>query len=149
MALKPVVACVIVVGVAGGLYGTFEYVNTQPSDLELQLNTMATEGNSKLPMMLDADTRLDSMTVHSEDTFEYEYTLINLQASKIDRDAFEQAMAAHLLAFVCKDNSNEVFRTNGVKVVYTYYGSEGGQVASVAIPTSGCAATGADDSVRS
>lgn len=141
MAIKPLLAITIAIGVVGGLYGAMAYLHEQNSELERQLTQMAEEGNAELPTMVDTQTRLDSMSAESDNRFEYTYTLVNLQTSQIDRETLERNITPQLKKLICTESGTEVFRSNGVDVVYTYHGNDGGQVASVVIPSSECASS--------
>ena len=135
--MKAFVAVLIAVGLALGVYAVIGANDARVSGLAQQLADIAEEGNSHLPMMVDAQTRLDSM-VASSDTFEYAYTLVGHSADQVNREAFEAAIRPYLTTSLCSSEDNELFRANDLNVVYTYYASDGDRVASIAIPTSVC-----------
>lgn len=141
MTIRSVFAGVVVAGLGGGIYAIFMNLDGDGSRVGPELAEMAASANARLPIMVDAGTRLDSMRATSDDTLEYHYTLVDLQSSRIDRDAFEHRLASQLMETVCTVSGTEVFRIHGVNMVYTYYGTDGEQVGSVVIPTAECAAS--------
>ena len=136
--MKPIVAVLIALGVAVGGYVAIANLPQSNTDLDQQLADLAEEGNAHLPMMVDAQTRLDSMLASSGNGFAYNYTLVNLEARQIDRAAFEKKLEPHLKTVLCTGSDNALFRDNGVNVTYTYHGNDGGEVASVVVPASAC-----------
>ena len=87
-------AVVIVVVIFAGAIGKLIGQNTtdrfldgkREGTLDATLKQAATELNENLPMMVDADTRLDtSMGINGK--FRYNYTLVNYTAEEFDSNA--------------------------------------------------------------
>jgi hypothetical protein len=100
----------------------------------------ASEINSKLPMMVDSETRLDS-TVGLNKSFRYNYTLINYASSSVSASELNSALGQKLINNVCTSKEMQVFVKNGVTVSYAYFGNDGNQVTIISVAPSQCGGT--------
>jgi len=105
--------------------------------IDAVLIQIASEINKKLPMMVDANTRLDS-TVGINRTVRYNYTLVKYTAEELDATALEQAMRPKLINNVCTTKEMEFFVKNNITVSYAYFGKNGKQVTVITVPASSC-----------
>jgi hypothetical protein len=86
-----------------------------------ELNQIASEFNSVLPMMLDRETQL--MHVSSDSgMLTYNYRLVNRLASEIDTDVLIQSLRPGVLRQVCSDPTSSELLRRGVTVRYLYVG---------------------------
>lgn len=97
----------------------------------------ANEINSKLPMMVDSDTRLDS-TAGLNKSFRYNYTLVNHTSSSVSASDLESALGQRLINKVCTSKETQVFVKNGVTFSYAYFGNDGKQVTVISVTPSQC-----------
>jgi protein TonB len=104
---------------------------------EVLLRT-ASELNSRLPMMVDSDTRLDS-TTGTNNTFRYNYTLVNYASSTISASELTSAIGQTLVNKVCTSKDTESFLRSGVTVSFAYFGNDGKQIALLSVAPSECA----------
>ncbi len=109
------------------------------SDIKINflLKKTAKELNKNLPIMIDAQTQLDS-TIAMNKQFLYKYTIINQSTEDMNSTAFNKTMQPYLVNFVCTSAGMEVFWKNGVQVIYSYYGKNGKQFTTITIKPSQC-----------
>ena len=97
------------------------------------LRQVAFETNQALPVMVDENTRLDRSWA-KDDTFTYEYTLVNHQASQLDVGYFRNIMRLRLLSDVCAgDESLQLFDWLDATLQFAYYDQGKQYIASIAI----------------
>ncbi len=97
----------------------------------------ANQINSKLPMMIDPETRLDK-TMGSKTRFRFNFTMINNTSSKISAHALENALKEKLTNNVCSNKDLQSFRDKGITMDYAYFGSDGKEVTVISISPSIC-----------
>ena len=100
----------------------------------------ASEFNSKLPMMIDSETRLDS-TMGLNKGFRYNYTLVNHTSDTVSASELNNALGQNLINNVCTSEEMRVFVENGVTVSYAYFGGDGRQITIITVAPSQCANT--------
>ncbi len=113
------------------------YAGKKDGTLEAALGKAASELNAKLPMMVDAETRLDS-SMGTNKTFRYNYTLVNHTSSTVSPAQVVEALERKLTNNVCTSSDMKVFVNNGVVVSYAYFGSDGKQIAIITVPPAKC-----------
>lgn len=99
---------------------------------------MANELNKQLPMNVDRETRLDSISPGVGRQFTYNYTFVNNRSQDFDRVAWYRGANSLLRNRVCTSSDMEVFFKNGVSVSYSYQGKDGGHVGKVTISPRDC-----------
>lgn len=97
----------------------------------------ASEINKTLPMMVDAETRLDSTTGINR-TIRYNYTMVNYTVADLDGVSFEKSMKQTLINKVCTTKEMQVFVRNKVPVSFAYYDKKGKQITFITVPSSSC-----------
>ena len=75
--------------------------------------------NSKCPMMIDQETRMDGIEVKNGNTIVYKYTLINLFAAKVDTARFNLALRPGIINTI-KTNA-ELNELKRIKSSFEYY----------------------------
>ena len=76
------------------VFATIENViNTAKNPLQLIANEM----NKSCPMMVDAETRLDKVTLPSKTVFQYNYTLINYEKTEIDTVKIKSSLEQNII----------------------------------------------------
>lgn len=75
--------------------------------------------NSKCPMMIDQETRMDGIEVKNGNTIVYKYTLINLFAAKVDTARFNSALRPGIINTI-KTNA-ELNELKRIKSSFEYY----------------------------
>ncbi|MBV5267837.1 MAG: hypothetical protein JZU67_04915 [Burkholderiaceae bacterium] len=122
-------------GVAGHAIGKS---SSQRLTIDDAIVKMASEVNKQLPMTVDRDTRLDSVSPGVGRQFTYNYTFVNSRSQEFDRAAWYREASPLLRNRFCTNSDMEVFFKNGVSVSYSYQGKDGGHVGKVTISPSDC-----------
>lgn len=102
-----------------------------------KLTAAAEEFNARLPMMVSADTRLDSTAAVGEE-FHYNYTLVSQVRADLDPEQLASALRPTLARSVCSNAEMRVFMSPGVDLVYNYAAKDGTHVVSIRIERGAC-----------
>lgn len=133
-----VVIAATVVGQYIGKTGVESYLDGRKAEnIDAALMKAASDMNAGLPMMVDAETRLDS-TMGIDRRFRYNYTLINYAADELDANAIRDSMAPSLNNTVCSTGDMKYFVDNQVPVTYAYYGKNGTEILTITVDTANC-----------
>jgi len=109
----------------------------QESALDRNLNEQADEINSKLPKMLDENTRYDAVSVQGK-LITYRHTVVNHTAEELDMNAFQSIMHEKLTKEQCPKEEIVEMLKGGIEYQYLYYGKAGGLVSAVKISPITC-----------
>lgn len=107
---------------AGSALGTWA-INGFKSDeavFDAALVEAANEINSICPMQVDEITRLDNVISGPGRMMTYNYTLINIEESQIDKKALEEGMEKQLISMISSDPDMKSLYDEGVIFVYKY-----------------------------
>ncbi|MBQ4848273.1 hypothetical protein [Pseudoalteromonas sp. MMG005] len=104
-----------------------------PEELKLAANQI----NSSLPMMIDAETRIDS-TFAFMNTFTYNYTIVTSSVNEINVQAFRDLMTKKIFNTVCTKPDMASFVQNNTEVNYAYVDSEGKHITKISVDTRQC-----------
>ena len=89
------------------------------------MSQSANELNKSCPMMVDKDTRLDNAIAIEDKTFQYNYTLINLNKSTLDIENFRSYMKPIIVNSVSSNPDLKIYRDNNVTMSYYYKDKNG------------------------
>lgn len=106
--------------------------------VESALRTMVNEANRGMPVLLDQDTRMDSLVAGPGAMLTYMYTLTTLRAGEVDRSALEQRIRGPIKLGVCSAPDLQEFFQYGVTLRYYYRGSDGGFAAQGDVTPKDC-----------
>ncbi len=83
--------------------------------------------NKQLPMMVDADTRLDKVEVGAgtNNALIYDYTLPKLAKNQIDASVLQKKLLPYLIANYRTNNTMQSLRDRGVALDYHYVDKNG------------------------
>jgi hypothetical protein len=101
------------------------------------LQGMAAEANKTLPILVDAETRLDKV-VASEHLLEKRYTLISAQASNELTDKLTSKLFPILKTQSCQNKQSMNFYQSGVSEAFTYSDMNGKPIATLTVNKSSC-----------
>jgi hypothetical protein len=113
------------------------YSPKNSTPIEEMLPKFASQLNAKLPMMVDSDTRLDSVMGVNR-TLRYNYTLISHSSSDVTEQDIRNAFQQKIENRVCTSQESLTFIKNGVTLTYAYYGNEGKQISVISVSSSQC-----------
>lgn len=108
----------IIIGFAIILIG--KQLLTEKPTFDKVMTEMASEFNKALPMMIDKETRLDNTMAMPDNSFIYNYTLVNLPLDSIDVTYFNEFMEPIIINNVKSNPDLIVFRDNDVTLQYSY-----------------------------
>lgn len=91
-----------------------------PPSLDKQLMTLASELNRIYPIMVDAQTQLDSSLALPNNTFQYNYTFVDIETATVDTNEFKDYMEPNILEQVKTNPQVKYFRDNKVTLNYLY-----------------------------
>ena len=133
---------IIVIGIFTGL-GTvggkfaFNYFTTgsiaEQSKIEKSLMQVANEMNQNLPLVLDQHTRLDTTIASSGRKFVYQYTMLNIDPSSLNKEQFIQTMKPRLINQYETKEDMKTFRDMNVELTYSYLSEAGDELVAITI----------------
>lgn len=133
---------IIVIGIFTGL-GTvggkfaFDYFTTgsiaEHSKIEKSLMQVANEMNQNLPLVLDQHTRLDTTIASSGRKFVYQYTILNINPSSLNKEQFIQTMKPRLINQYETKEDMKTFRDMNVELTYSYLSEAGDELVAITI----------------
>jgi hypothetical protein len=85
-----------------------------------QLKLEANELNKSCPMMIDAVTQLDNAAALPDNTFQYNYTLIDADVAQMDTIQFKANLEPSILEQVKSNPQLKSFRDHQVTLQYVY-----------------------------
>lgn len=105
---------------------------------DAELSEMASQVNSKLPLMINNETRLDNV-VGKTNKLTYNHTLINTPASMVTEQMLKAQLEKSLVQQVCTTKVIvDTIVSRGVTISYRYYGKDGGLIGDISITPSQC-----------
>ena len=139
--IKQRMITLLVGGIAALVLGTLLAIHfsgpEQVSDLERNLNRQAAERNSRLPIMLDENTRFDEVIVEGK-IITYRHTVVSHSAIELDMNTFQSIMHEKLTKEQCPKEEIIEMLENGIEYQYLYFGNDGGLVSAVRISPITC-----------
>ncbi len=139
-----VIIIIIVIGFSeqiGKKFGKSVAINNYEGEKESELHEMllkkSKELNSQLPMMIDEETRAD-ITIVQGATMYYKYTMINVDADKINSAKFENEIKSNLIKNICSTEDTVTTLKAGVQYSFIYHDKNGNPIAIITIPYDKC-----------
>lgn len=96
------------------------FVFAKDAPFEPVLKEAAMEVNKTCPQVIDKETRLDSVTVHHQNTFRYNYTLIDQQKDSMDVEMFVLSVEPLMIDNAKNNAELSLFRENKVTLEYVF-----------------------------
>ena len=131
----------LAVGIAALVCGTLLTIHysrpEQVSALEKNLNRQAAELNSRLPKMLDENTRFDEVIVEGK-IITYRHTVVNHASNQLNLNTFQSIMHEKLTKEQGPKEEIIGMLENGIEYQYLYFGNDGGLVSAVRISPVTC-----------
>jgi hypothetical protein len=106
--------------------------------IDSQLLAAANEVNRTAPMMIDADTRLDSATAGPGLSFTYLYSLPQIASTEVAQGAFDAVITPNVKKSGCGSADLKAFFDNGITVHFVYRGHDGGKIGTVSLNSGVC-----------
>ena len=112
----------MIVGAAAFLIAYFavQQVFFKPPTFDKQMMQIASELNKSCPIMVDAETQLDNAVALPDNTFQYNYTLVNMERVTVDISELEHYLQPIILNNIKTNPDLKTFRDNDVIMAYNY-----------------------------
>lgn len=81
---------------------------------------LARQINYKCPFMVDIDTRMDSVNILPDGTFQYNYTLVRQDKDQIDIRGLTNYMAGQLIETASTSSTMKLHREQRLRMVFYY-----------------------------
>jgi len=107
--------------------------NSPVSTFNDDLIGAANQVNSHAPIVIDSTTRLDRVDALNGNTFQYNYTLTNLEFNQIDTNILKSSWRQAIIEQLKKDPKAALFKDNGVIIQARYVDKNGRHVAMDAL----------------
>ena len=134
-----------VIAIAGGIgkevgrSAVSKYISDRNDGaLEETIRQASNQLNSRLPMMVDKDTRLESTMPGPGKKWTYLYTLVSMRSTEVTQQQIKDVLGPTIKNGVCTSKEMQVFVKNGVQIVYRYRGSDGAIIGDVTVNSSDC-----------
>src|SRR5712691_7653482 len=107
-------------------------------DLDLSAIAAGMKAKMKLPVAIDADTRLDDIRALSKHELAYFMTVVNHTKADLNADLFARRMERSVKGGACQNPNYLKFFGAGVTLVLVYASRDGAEVARVRLPPTLC-----------
>ena len=128
-------------GLAGSCvlaWASLVHAATPPADVERSLRDVAAKLNQRVPVLLDADTRVDKVSVEAGPRLVYHHTMVTAKRADVDMATFNGSFAAGLKSKICASPQMRPMFRNGVTLEYAYRASDGPLVGSIYVTPRDC-----------
>jgi len=127
----------IMIGIVIGSVATVVYLNdySQPKTTTANKTLMEAPSNvnRNLPIMVDSETRLDNMVTPDSKTFQYIYTLVNIETGKIDTTDIKSRMEPYIINNVKTSPEMESQRQREITFIFYYKDKNGNYLFSIVV----------------
>ncbi len=76
--------------------------------------------NSKCPLIVDSETRVDGIEIKKPNTIVYKYTLVNLLVESVDTSAFSKALRPGIISTLKTNSDLKDLKDNNAIFEYSY-----------------------------
>lgn len=126
-----------IMGVFLGLFfGTVLLTACKEKEIPVEMNPverLASRINFKCPFMVDVDTRMDSVYIWPDSTFQYSYTLVNQDKANIDIRGLTAFIGSQLMETVRTSSTMQLHREHELRLVFYYRDRNGEFVTQITI----------------
>ena len=129
----------------GGMFGkegaeiaVNNYKSSIVSEKTKVMMEVSSELNKVLPMMIDKDTQVFSITIVNGDTIQYNYKFVNLRKDEVDTSFLISEATKNHTNFVCSSPDMKFLIKNNISVNYAYYGKNHNHITTIFVDTSQC-----------
>ncbi len=118
------IALVLVIGASSLLIGCVT-TKENSSSFQKEMVAAANEINAVCPIMADEETRLDNVVALPNNSFQYNYTLVNYAKKDIDVAKLKATVSPIILNNIKTNPDLQLFRDNKVTMIYSYKDKNG------------------------
>lgn len=124
---------IIVLGIVAAMAMMISCKDQEPPPPMNRVERLAASINFKCPFMVDVDTRMDSVNILPDSTFQYNYTLVNQVRDRIDIRGLTIYMWSELLETVRFSSTMKLHRDHHLRLVFHYRDKNGEFVTEIVI----------------
>jgi hypothetical protein len=92
----------------------------------------------KLPVMVDDETRLERIYATPNNKMNYDYSLVNYNASEVEWSALEEIVLPAIKESFCTDTTFDFYRDRNVPMVWNYYDKNKFLIGSIELTNKSC-----------
>lgn len=122
----------------GNEFGAATSQKTNAQRIDKSLSQAATAINGHGPRIVDSATRFDRASAGPGRRFRYDYTILGAEGRAMNQDRLHTNMASVIRSGYCGGESMQVWRTNGVRVLYRYADESGRTIGQISMRPSDC-----------
>lgn len=125
----------IIAGVIGGVVGylVVSHWFNPPAHFDRVLVQTASEMNKTLPMMVDSETRLDTIMPGPGNRLTYLYTLVKQDKGALDSSVFQNKLRPQIVANYKTSGQMKSFRDANVEMHYQYKDKNGNFICEIIV----------------
>lgn len=117
---KLLIRKIIQIAVVVVLVNVVQYYYSKNIGIDKELVALVTKYSAACPIMISNDIRMESVTILSDNTVQYDFTLIHVQKETVDVSALKMAIEKQILDTSKTNSSLQAFRDNNSTVIYSY-----------------------------
>jgi hypothetical protein len=114
-------------------YGVQQLFFSKPG-YDKEMMHIASELNKTCPIMIDAETRLDNSIALPPNTFQYNYTLVNIDKESVDTTIAKNTLEPTIINFVKTNPQMQYARDHKTTINYYYKDKNGMYLFIVSVP---------------
>lgn len=119
LGMKQIVSVLLVIFAGAGTRFLCTEFLDRGKGLSDALKTTAEETNKGLPAMIDDETRIDSLSA-GENFLQYNYSMVKHTGKDLDIERIKSDLRPKILEQIRKNKAMQIFRENGVRLIYAY-----------------------------
>lgn len=112
---------------------TVQQMFFKPKSFDKAMMQWADEINKSCPVMVDQETRLDNTIALPENTFQYNYTLINTEREDIDTVSFRNALEPSIVNNIRTNPQMKIQRDHKTTLNYYYKDKDGNHILTISV----------------
>jgi hypothetical protein len=106
------------------LISVSQYYFVKEKSVGKELTALVTKYNTACPIMISNDIRMESVKILSNNTVQYDFTLVHVQKEHTDVTALKKSVENEIVSSSKTNPSLEAFRDNDSTVIYNYKDSD-------------------------
>lgn len=122
---KKIVGIVAGVIAFGLTYYGVQQLFLKPPSIDKVMMQAASELNKTCPIMIDPYTRLDNAIAMPDNSFQYNYTMVNVGKSEVNIDTIKKSNEPRIINNVKTDPNLKIYRDNKTTMIYNYLDKNG------------------------
>jgi hypothetical protein len=131
--MKKTIGVITGIVVFGLVYFGVQHLFFKAPSFDKAMMEAASELNKTCPIMVDQDTRLDNAAALPGNTFQYNYTLVNLDKSEVNIDTVKKYIEPQIINNVKTNPDLKAYRDNKVTMAYNYRDKNGTFVLKISV----------------